>query len=459
MMKKVFALFLSVVVVASICCVPAMAAEIDYSLNVAFFVNNLKSDRVTYNTPISRSVVFTSPSSSDDNSFSGSNTNSYGGNLSLESISPTTNYSSTTVSGDFGLYLSFFPYTTTSFASWFAPNAPVSGLSTVSAYYYDFEGVAHIVDSVSATSFSGQDIGEGGSYGQGITLSLSVPGIPESTPYKYFGFSTPDVQWAFKDNNGSSNSAAGHIYVTSYRAISTVIPGDIQKLEDIANGIVETNEILRAMYGDIMAILNQIYQATGSLLTAQNLTNNYLSQILPLIQSIDTTTTNIYSLLSTQFQLLISTIQLESDDIQGAIDAAVSRLIAYLDNVFSGAVGSLPGETDTMEGVISQEHDFQATWETNASDRVKDVDFVGFAFPTAILSGLGFVGIVFGNLWRNLGEYQVIFTFPLFLGLALLIIGKISKSGGRDSSSMKVTDEERQLINYARSFHRNHGRD
>lgn len=49
-------------------------------------------------------------------------------------------------------------------------------------------------------------------------------------------------------------------------------------------------------------------------------------------------------------------------------------------------------------------------------------------------SSLELIATIFGDMWLAFGQWKIVFTFPLFLGVALLVIGRISRTGGGNSS-------------------------
>lgn len=213
------------------------------------------------------------------------------------------------------------------------------------------------------------------------------------------------------------------------------------QLEEIAWSVAEQNNILSAMYADILAVCNSIYDRTGSILEAQNLTNQYFAAIIPLLNNISSTTSNIYSLLSTQFSLLISTIESESDDIQSAINAAVDKMIAYLDNVFSSSVNpALPGTSEDINTGVDSWNQAESGYQSTAAERFESItaDFSGFSGD--VLSGIGLASTLFQRVWNALGAYVVLYTVPLTLSLCLLVVGRVSRSHSRGGSSKSKED-------------------
>lgn len=231
--------------------------------------------------------------------------------------------------------------------------------------------------------------------------------------------------------------------VTSFKVIASSAPSaDLVELQNIAKGIAESNQILSAMYGDILAVCNSIYERTGSILEAQNLTNQYFASIIPLLESIKSTTNNIYTLLSQQFSLLISTIQSESDDIQAAINAAVDRMIAYLDGAFSSSINpALPGTSEDINTGVDSWNQAENGYQSDASERFQSItaDFSGFSGD--VLSGIGLASTLFQRVWNALGSYVLVYTVPLTLSLCLLVVGRVSRSHSRGGGSSKSKDD------------------
>lgn len=121
--------------------------------------------------------------------------------------------------------------------------------------------------------------------------------------------------------------------VTNARAVGVASSAELDALESMADDIAAQNDILQAMYGDLVAICNSIYQKTGDILKAQELANSYFSSMVSILNDIRTTDANIYSLLSSQFAALIAAVETASTDIQAAIAAQTSAIIAYLESI------------------------------------------------------------------------------------------------------------------------------
>lgn len=275
-------------------------------------------------------------------------------------------------------------------------------------------------------------------YSVGVTISGVFEGS-EVSPISQLVISwSPQFCCGLIKKRGTQN-----VGITSFRVITTdASAATAAQLEEIAQSVAEQNNILSAMYGDILAVCNSIYERTGDLLTAQNLTNQYFASIIPLLNNISSTTSNIYSLLSSQFSLLISTIQSESDDIQAAINAAVDRMIAYLDGAFSSSVNpALPGTSEDINSGVDSWNQAENGYQSNASERFQSItaDFSGFSGD--VLSGIGLASTLFQRVWNALGSYVLLYTVPLTLSLCLLVVGRVSRSHSRGGGSSKSKDD------------------
>lgn len=121
--------------------------------------------------------------------------------------------------------------------------------------------------------------------------------------------------------------------ITNARIVGVTSSAELDALESMADAIAEQNDILQAMYGDIVAICNSIYQKTGEMVEAQKLANQYFAAMVPILNDIKSLNSSIYSILSTQFAALIAAVETASTDIQAAISAQTAAIIAYLESL------------------------------------------------------------------------------------------------------------------------------
>lgn len=225
--------------------------------------------------------------------------------------------------------------------------------------------------------------------------------------------------------------------ITSARLISGRTSAEIEGLENIADQIAAQSQILSAMYGDIMAVLNSMYSRLGDIQAVLELSNTYFQSIVTILQSIDATTVDIYNLLASQFELLISTVNTASSDIQSAIASQTASLIAYFDNVFSGAVGDLPQKSEDLDTSIGNMTESENDYKSNASSKFEEINSAFTGFTGGTLSGITLASTLFTQVWNALGEYSIVYSFPLLFGISLLLIGRLSKFDRAQSGHRK----------------------
>ncbi len=94
--------------------------------------------------------------------------------------------------------------------------------------------------------------------------------------------------------------------------------------------------------------------------------------------------------------------------------------------------------SDATDGSnISQDSydQFESQWTGSMTDNFNALSLGDFSFPSGLLSAFSFISSIFTRLWNAMGVYSILYTFPLFLGIVLLLIGRISKFSGGQSSS------------------------
>lgn len=333
------------------------------------------------------------------------------------------------INGSLGVYASTFCYA----------NSSVSIVSPSSPSIYAFElsyadGTLQRISSsglgVSMVRLNG-DLNPNYSYGRVMRIKGRIGSIDSISVLHRINIAFSDASYVFGSGTGTVYASAPSVSFVSGEA------SDLDALEGIADSIAAQSEIMSAMYADIMSLLNDLYKRLGDMQAVEELTNTYFAQLIPLVNSINTNTANIYSLLQTQFQLLRTLIATESDDIQAAIEKQTQDLKAYFDAVFSGAVGDMPEKSDDLETSVGDFSSAEQDYQSNASARFDELaaSFNGFSGGT--LSGITLASTLFTRVWNALGEYSIVYLYPLLLGLCLLLIGRLSRLSGGQSSSEK----------------------
>lgn len=432
-MKRVVALIATVLICASFLIVPASAATLDRSMTVEWNRGGNKYS-FTFNTPLYDSY-----------------TNNQTGNVVSSPVVGTKYYASVdtvqsdvefTYDGAVGLYISWFMYANTaigSSGSWTYQSPQYDG------FYTNMTGGEGTIFNLEWDPFTPHTDLQNPS--KGFTYKAQFAGTPE-LPISALGIrrASSVAQMYFVHDtvaSGSNQEKATRfgVCVPSARMIGVESTAELDALESMADSIAAQSEILSAMYGDLISICNAIYERTGDMLEAQNLANQYFAQLIPILNIISSntgdiasTTANIYTLLQNQFQLLISTINQESGEIQDAIEQAVEDLISYLDTVFQSAVGKLPDLNDSTGGTISE---FES-----AEDILFNSVLEGFSssipeqpeFSSGLIAAFALINTIFNSIWDKMGDFSFVYIFALTFAIILLIVGRISKFAGAGSS-------------------------
>lgn len=203
---------------------------------------------------------------------------------------------------------------------------------------------------------------------------------------------------------GSSSTTKipeGRVYITSFRVISSgVSSAELGELENIASEIAASNDILNAMYGDILAVCNSIYSRLGDMLFAQQVANEYFQSIIPLIGNISTNTANIYNILGTYFDRVLAAIDNQTLTLEEAIQDAEAALELYLkpmidyfkelEETTGESASSLPSHKTDLDGFANANTGIDSDAQTGLA-AILPV-FTAFSFMFSILGifiGLG----------------------------------------------------------------------
>lgn len=331
------------------------------------------------------------------------------------------------VSSNVGFYVSYY---------FQGGNGNFSGTGAVQSFtgkYINHQGEEGVVTTVDVDKFS-----SGASYSSdGYTL-IGQFSASEAMPISQVSLVGDTSSATYSPFRASlSSTAQFNLRVTSARVIVADSSAELDAMQGIADAITSQTSVLSAFYGEIIALCNSIYLRCGDMETAIELTNQYCQQIIDKLNSIDSTLTDIYSLLGTQFALLISTIERESSNIQDAIANAELRLEAYFDAVGNGALANNPqfgtnveDATGNADDVITGENEY----ESEASEKFADIVSNFNGFSSGVINGVGFATDLFTEVWNVLGEWKVVYTFPLIMGLILLVIGRMSRFSGTMNS-------------------------
>lgn len=306
---------------------------------------------------------------------------------------------------------------------------PLSSNTVISlSYYFTCKYPAEVANSTAGVSGVYLDV-NGGSHAFEPSVGTFTPTFDSSYPpagdglqiVAQFDVETSSteppipypitIQRLFFDNKthyvktGDVEKDVG-LKITSLQVIQSSAPtAELNQLKDIAAGIAQSNQILSAMYGDILAVCNSIYERTGSILQAQQKTNELFSSIIPILNSLNTNVANIYSTLNTYFNLVIKAIDNQTvtldqsiKDAEKALETYLKPMIDYfneLEETTGESASTLPGHKNDLDGFASD------------SNGIDDNAVTGLASLLPVFSAFSFVFSVLG-IFVGLGIFLLI---------------------------------------------------
>lgn len=178
----------------------------------------------------------------------------------------------------------------------------------------------------------------------------------------------------------------------------------------------------------ILDVLDQILleaqEANVNLSNILTACNNIITELKALSADTDT----IITLLNT----LVGLSQSQLTQLQN-ISSSVDAIYYFLTQELKSESEELSGEAAEIGSGIDNNHAAEEYYQTSMQGSYDSLDLENFSFG-GIAGALELVGTVFSDMWAAWGEYTILFTYPLILGIALLVIGRLSKQGGGNSS-------------------------
>ena len=140
----------------------------------------------------------------------------------------------------------------------------------------------------------------------------------------------------------------------------------------------------------------------------------------------------------------ISTISFRVHDMEG-IDSSVSTgTQLYFDVGFSSDCTAcisflsdteiLNGFNDNAQDAMNQQDAIESQWTGSMTENFNNLSLSDFTFPVAAVNGFSLISGIFNDLWNAMGDFRIVYVFPLTLGVVLLLIGRLSRTSVKRSS-------------------------
>ena len=193
--------------------------------------------------------------------------------------------------------------------------------------------------------------------------------------------------------------------VTSQNALLSCVTGYVVNSAD--------QSIVNVVH-DILTQVSQINSNTSSALAA-------LNSILEQCKSLNADTDTIINILKFVHK------QLES------IGGKVDDIYTLLKDSLKSESATVDKKSQDLGDQIMQRVDSERYWSDKNTETFNALDMGNFTFGDGVVGALPTVGNLFKSLWDSFGDVTLIFTFPLMLGIALVIVGRISRTSGKGS--------------------------
>ena len=187
----------------------------------------------------------------------------------------------------------------------------------------------------------------------------------------------------------------------------------------------------------------RLYQGSNSLGFAfAYVVNTDNAEVLSYLDQILTHCANMDADLDTVIELLRSCVDYLNTLVHTTDDIAqnVSGIYELLKNALAEESAAVSQESQHVGDQIMMQTDGESYWKDKNTENFNSLDIGNFAFDNGLMQALRAVGKWFSNLWDSLGPVTIIFTFPLVLGVSLVVVGRVSRSAGKGSRSGKGGD-------------------
>lgn len=80
---------------------------------------------------------------------------------------------------------------------------------------------------------------------------------------------------------------------------------------------------------------------------------------------------------------------------------------------------------------INKHEEYESQWTGSMTENFNKLDVGNFTFHSGLIAGFAMVSGIFMDLWRGMGDAAIAYVFPLTLGVVLMLLGRISRTGGK----------------------------
>lgn len=177
--------------------------------------------------------------------------------------------------------------------------------------------------------------------------------------------------------------------------------------------LIHSGEI--SVVDQVMEILEQVKSINGNTSSALSVLNSILDQC----HLIKADTSSIVSILNLCKKHLVN------------LNGKVNDIYTLLKDSLATESHALDQKSQNVAGQIMQRVDAEQYWTDKNTENFNALDMGNWTFGDGVVGALPTVGNLFKSLWDSFGEATLIFVFPLMLGIALVIVGRLSRTSGK----------------------------
>lgn len=230
-------------------------------------------------------------------------------------------------------------------------------------------------------------------------LTPPETGDPSFAPYGVVSYRVP----------AGTNGVRGDVL-----AWSNLVVNDTAALMACVTGyVVHSGD--QSVVEQVNAILQEVKKVNGNLTSAISVLNQILSQC----QAIKADTASILSVLRVCQSQLVT------------LNGKVDDIYKLLKDSLATEAGAVDKKSEELAGQIMQRVDSEQYWNDKNTENFNALDMGNWSFGDGVVGALPTVGNLFKSLWDSIGDATLIFIFPLMLGIALVIVGRVSRTAGK----------------------------
>lgn len=315
-----------------------------------------------------------------------------------------------------------------SYSAWNYPTATY-GLK-LGAYDYkpfDFDVTLYCAYSIMSSSI-----------GNGATVSLNdsntvITAVGSTDSFRNGHSSSVGGNFPLSYSFGSTIWADSSYHFASYRPIYITLPAGTDSFEfyySMWKGVVIPSDwgvyllssyLIYSSDHDVVnlvqSILSEVQKVNGNLTSALSV----LNQILVQCEGIKADTSSIVSVLGLCKDQLVT------------LNGKVDDIYTLLKDSLATESEALDQKSQNVAGQIMQRVDSEQFWTDKNTENFDALDMGNWSFGDGVVGALPTVGNLFKSLWDSIGDATLIFVFPLMLGIALVIVGRLSRTSGKGS--------------------------